>query len=404
MSSRGSDRIGELEKELGVNPASRQFYQLGELLRRDGRHRDACEVLRRGLVLNPRYVAAWVSLGRAAADCDDYEGASDALRAALALDPQNPVAWRLLGEARLALGDRAGALDALRRSLQLAPGDGVLQAAVETLAAEPAPAEAGIGAAPLGEEPLAPALASPAEPEWAVYTAEPAAPGAPPPIADPFAAAAPVAPAAGDVFAEVFEAPAPLPRLDSGVFSFSGAPLAPPPPVERAPVVEVAPAALLETPAPESGAPPLAADLDEAFAAALAAPPPPVAEPEPAPQAAWVEQAAAPRREPEPEPAPEPEPMPAPAAPAQEPRPRPTVTLARLYIGQQQFAAAADVLEEVLDTQPSSQEARDLLDLVRDMMEPLPGALPPLSPRERKIAALQRWLASLTLGRERALN
>ena len=117
---------------------------------------------------------------------------------------------------------------------------------------------------------------------------------------------------------------------------------------------------------------------------------------------AWVEEAAAPHREPVPEL--EPEPLPAPAAPAEEPRPRPTVTLARLYIQQQQFAASAEVLEEVLDYQPSNQEARDLLDLVRDMMEPLPGALPPLSPRERKIAALQRWLASLTLGRERALN
>ena len=37
MSSRGSDRIGELERELGINPASRQFYQLGELVRKDVR-------------------------------------------------------------------------------------------------------------------------------------------------------------------------------------------------------------------------------------------------------------------------------------------------------------------------------------------------------------------------------
>jgi len=60
------------------------------------------------------------------------------------------------------------------------------------------------------------------------------------------------------------------------------------------------------------------------------------------------------------------------------------------------------VLERLLERDPGNVEARDLLVLVRDMMEPLPAEPPPLSRRERKIAALQRWLASLTLGRERA--
>ena len=44
---------------------------------------------------------------------------------------------------------------------------------------------------------------------------------------------------------------------------------------------------------------------------------------------------------------------------------------------------------------------RDLRELVRDMMEPMPEPLPPLTPRERKIAALQRFLACITLARER---
>jgi hypothetical protein len=35
------------------------------------------------------------------------------------------------------------------------------------------------------------------------------------------------------------------------------------------------------------------------------------------------------------------------------------------------------------------------------MMEPLPPEEPKLSPRERKIAALQRFLANVTLARER---
>jgi cytochrome c-type biogenesis protein CcmH/NrfG len=34
-------RIAQLQRELVSNPASRQFYQLGELLRRDGRSEEA---------------------------------------------------------------------------------------------------------------------------------------------------------------------------------------------------------------------------------------------------------------------------------------------------------------------------------------------------------------------------
>jgi hypothetical protein len=85
--------------------------------------------------------------------------------------------------------------------------------------------------------------------------------------------------------------------------------------------------------------------------------------------------------------------------PAQPPA---SLTLARLYVQQQALSEAVGVLERLLEREPGNVEARDLLGLVRDMMEPLPAAPPPLSRRERKIAALQRWLASLTLGRERA--
>jgi hypothetical protein len=85
--------------------------------------------------------------------------------------------------------------------------------------------------------------------------------------------------------------------------------------------------------------------------------------------------------------------------PAQPPA---SLTLARLYVQQQALSEAVLVLERLLEREPGNVEARDLLVLVRDMMEPLPAAPPPLSRRERKIAALQRWLASLTLGRERA--
>ena len=129
-------RIEELRKELAANPGSRQFYPLGELLRREGRNAEAAGVLGDGLTHHPRYVAAWVSLGRACLDAGEPGQATHALTRALELDAQNPVAWRLLGEARLAAADRAGALAAMEKSLALAPGDDVLKAAIETLCSE----------------------------------------------------------------------------------------------------------------------------------------------------------------------------------------------------------------------------------------------------------------------------
>jgi len=129
-------RIEELRKELAANPGSRQFYQLGELLRREGRNAEAAGVLGDGLTHHPRYVAAWVSLGRACLDAGEPGQATHALKQALELDGQNPVAWRLLGESSLAAADRAGALAAMEKSLALAPGDDVLKAAVEALSSE----------------------------------------------------------------------------------------------------------------------------------------------------------------------------------------------------------------------------------------------------------------------------
>jgi len=81
--------------------------------------------------------------------------------------------------------------------------------------------------------------------------------------------------------------------------------------------------------------------------------------------------------------------------------PQPTLTLARLFIQQHHLDQAVAVLNEMITLEPGNQEARDLRALVVDMMEPLDGPLPVLSLRERKIAALQRWAASLTLSRDR---
>jgi cytochrome c-type biogenesis protein CcmH/NrfG len=400
-------RIAELQRELASNPASRQFYQLGELLRRDGRSQEASAVLHSGLAHHPRYVAAWVALGRASLEAGQASGAVAGLQEALGLDPQNPVAWRLLGEAHMALGDRPLALEAMQRCLELVPGDDVLQAAVEALtpdAAAPA-AEASAPAAtggpfrepppPLPVEPRTLVLDAPiAEASAVTGRVEigkisaaaradapfdlPAATEAARDGSEPFAAAAAEAPAT------VAESPGTTQRRPA-IQPFVTAPMAlekiaqapegpwaqPSEPAEP-PSVEVEP-----TPAPPVSTPIGAADSD-LFTA-------PEIEAGPTLLKGLLR-------------------APSDRARAEQSQPPASLTLARLYVQQQAMDEAILVLERLLEREPGNIEARDLLALVRDMMAPLPEAPPPLSLRERRIAALQRWLASLTLGRERAVR
>ena len=80
MVTENTRRIADLQRDLAANPGSRQFYQLGELLRRDGHAAEAAEVLRSGLGHHPRYVAAWVSLGRACIEAGESTEAVSARR------------------------------------------------------------------------------------------------------------------------------------------------------------------------------------------------------------------------------------------------------------------------------------------------------------------------------------
>jgi tetratricopeptide (TPR) repeat protein len=349
-----TDRIGVLQKELAGNPGSQRFYQLGELLRREGRLAEAVHVLRSGLAFHPRYVAAWVSLGRAQLAEGDTAQAIAALEQSIELDPHNPVSWRLLGEARLAEGDRMASLDALQYALQLAPGDDVLQAAVQSLAEEAEAEARGRVRAESGPD-LVPSPPSTLPTELMQEFPVPV-PGE-----------APVAP--------------PPPELLEGAPSTSS---------EALPSSDFTPEfAFAETTAePAFAAEPAIPPAIALPAPAIALPAAPAVTAEPAPQPAPI-------LEPVPEPTPEPE------AAAEPPTGPATVTLARLYLRQQELTTAAAILGRVLEREPDNLEASELLALVRDMLEPLPEPAAPPSVHQRKIAALQQWLASLTLGRAR---
>lgn len=379
------ERITELRRELIANPASRQFYQLGELLRREGELAEAVSVLRQGLGHHPRYVAAWVSLGRALLDLQELSGAQAAFGEALKLDPQNPVAWRLLGEALLGLSLRKEALHAFEQALALVPGDEVLEEAVASLKAE---------LAPEAPKPLAGPAA--AEDSWRTAGGPPKEPVPPEPFAD---VVMPPPPSGDDLFP--LEAVVPVVAEADAVFAVELTPPPPPPPeaflVEAAPIPGPPPPVVegfepaLEPWMPEEAAPPEQLPEPGSPVGALASPAGvAAAAAEAAPVVAWPEPVTA-------EPAGEPEWGPvAPTAPL------PTLAEARAAVNRGELQVAAEMLRRLVEAQPENQEAADLLALVEDMMEPLPPEEPRLSPREKKIAALQRFLANVTLARERA--
>jgi Flp pilus assembly protein TadD len=116
-------RIEQLRFLLREDPSSRVFYQLAELLRKEGQPTEAVEILTRGLERHPRYVAAWVSLGRSQLQLDAVLEAEAAFQRALELDPQNAVAARLIGETAILLEDWPRAAKVLRLARELAPSD-----------------------------------------------------------------------------------------------------------------------------------------------------------------------------------------------------------------------------------------------------------------------------------------
>lgn len=474
-------RIDELKRELAKDATTRQFYQLGELLRREGRLGEAAEVLRGGLGHHARYVAAWVALGRTCLDLGHgREGeAAEALTQALGLDPQNPVAWRLLGEARLASGERAAALEAMERALALVPGDEVLKSAVEALQSEvsKSPQPAAISPKPVAVPSPSPVALPPSPPESAFSPEEAPFDFDAGPIE---IRAVPGAESGDEARIEVSEGetgaraggelvvPEPSLLPDGEVFDVFGE-QAPAKELESGVQVAAADVLLGEKPAPDVAAahPPIFApppelpeslvvvgDIEgsaeaEAIAAAEAPasvfeeegaaeaePELPLATPEAEgvailPVAESTELVAAesmaggseiglageeePVQEGEPRSDAQPEAEVEPPEQVEEPlpdelceppsvgdaQPPASITLARMYLHQQQMKPAIEVLERLLQHQPENEEARELLSLVCDMLEVAP-AMPSVSltVAERKIASLQRWLARVQVGRE----
>ncbi len=333
-------RIEQLRFQLREDPASRVFYQLGELLRRAGEREEAISVLERGLAHHPEYVAAWVSLGRTLFEVERYTASAEALTRALELDPENAVAAQMLGRCGVRRGDWEQAVRGFSLAVELIPGDDELVAELEAARAHLAPEE------PSGEE------------------------GPPPRVEEPREEASPPVEESGDG--------------DSGAAAEAQAAWERP----REVVVVSEEDPFAAGPTGDTG---VFLAADDVFGAAAAPEEP--REPRPA----GAEEAAPPAAEPT-----RPIAVPGPPAEAEsgggEPGeaaaagelPLPTVTLARLALEQGDLDLARETARAVLERDPDSEAAAALLEEIGRARTPAAPA-----PAEARIRRLERWLAGI---------
>jgi tetratricopeptide (TPR) repeat protein len=102
-----TDRIEELRRRVGNDPASIAFAALAEEYRRAGRHDDAIATCRTGLAKHPSYVSARVTLGRALVETGRFEDARTEFEHALRLAPENLAAIRALASLHERFDDSA---------------------------------------------------------------------------------------------------------------------------------------------------------------------------------------------------------------------------------------------------------------------------------------------------------
>ncbi|MHB8800219.1 MAG: tetratricopeptide repeat protein [Thermoanaerobaculia bacterium] len=137
--SRTLSRIDEIKRSLTRETGPRQFLAVADEHRREGRPREAIDILEAGLAQNPSSVAGCVALGRLFQQTGQLDKAIDSFQSALKLDPQNLVAIRQLAEVHLARGEKVEAIKRLKLFRGLSPGDREVAELIRQLDAELAP-------------------------------------------------------------------------------------------------------------------------------------------------------------------------------------------------------------------------------------------------------------------------
>jgi tetratricopeptide (TPR) repeat protein len=110
-----------LQRAAQLAPTPANLGNLGEILRVVGRPREAVEMHKRSLALNPDSPDTNGNLGLALMDLGEYDQAEKAFDRACKLAPQRADMWVRLCRARDRSGDPYGAISAGRKALELQP-------------------------------------------------------------------------------------------------------------------------------------------------------------------------------------------------------------------------------------------------------------------------------------------
>lgn len=354
--SRTLSRIDEIKKSITREAGPRQFLAVADEHRRQGRPREAIEILESGLAQSPASVAGHVALGRLLQQTEQLDKALASFHAALKLDPQNLVALRQIADVHLTRGEKVEAIKRLKLFRGLSPGDREVSELIRQLDAELAPPPSPRSGLPapvrtprpdsksdLSSQPLDVARTAGTAPEGLAQGDAGGRPAPPPPappvasIAEPAPEAEPPRPAVTAALGEPQVEPTPG---DAGAEAAAWTGPAPGAPRE-APVLGPPSAAgpFEASPARSEVEPPEEVGSREAVSSAPvpADPAAPVAEPPPV-------EAVPPRQEPPPVP-----PLPVPGA---------TETLAGLLRAQGHLGRARDAYLELARSEPDEARAR----------------------------------------------
>lgn len=155
-----NSEIEKLERRWRENPKGTVFAPYAEVLRKNGDHELAKDILRQGLELHPNHIPGNIVLGRCSLDLGEDGPAEQAFAHVQSLDPENVIALQALSDITERQGRLAEAREWLGKLLSVDPSNDEARDQLARVEAAQLAASTAMTAAP------------PAEPEVAETTAE----------------------------------------------------------------------------------------------------------------------------------------------------------------------------------------------------------------------------------------
>ena len=123
-SDEGDDKtaVGEYKVAIGLHPEyEHALNNLGNIYRRQKRHGEALEVLKRAVAVSPKFAAAWMNLGTVQAALKDFRNSEDSYFKALSFRERYPDCWYNLGNLYLKTRESEKARNAFEQATFLNP-------------------------------------------------------------------------------------------------------------------------------------------------------------------------------------------------------------------------------------------------------------------------------------------